>query len=150
MGRRPRAPPGHQVCAETGLQVHPELDHRALIRFASCLFSLPWKSWGRSVVTPAGPTGFHRAPAPSSLSPTAAGPSAERPRHCWCRDTGRRARGHFRELHEWKQLRGRNGAWPISEDGKAVAGQGAGAILGDPSPRKTSERKGKVLSLLTQ
>lgn len=84
------------------------------------------------------------------LGHTAAGLSAERPWHCWCWDSGRRPRGHFQELRGWKWLRGRNGAWPISEDGKAAAGQGAGAISGDLFPQKASERKGKVLSSFTQ
>lgn len=37
-----------------------------------------------------------------------------------------------------------------SQDGKAAAGQGAGAISGDPSAQKASECQDKVLSLFTQ
>lgn len=74
------------------------------------------------------------------LSHTTAGLSAERPWHCWCWDPSRKPRGRSQELREWKQLRGRDGAWPISEDGKAAAGQGAGAVSGDPHTHTKSQR----------
>ena len=142
----PTAPPNHQVCAGIG-----QCNHTTLIRFASCLSSLPWKSWGRSGVISAASTVTHGASALRSLIPGLAWPSTTealalrlalghdgRPRDCLPGAHG------SRRLHGQMQLRGRNGGLAISwRMRRRQPGRGEGAVSGNPSPKKANENKGK-------
>lgn len=137
----PRAPPNQSVCAETGPWIHRAVRPHSSRQVCVLSFLHPLEIMRKSRAEPPPRRSGDSCPVPTHSS---AWLSATKAQHCaWCWTQTGVPGDAFQGLHEQKQLRRRNGAWPNLGGWTEAAGQGEGLFQGSPPCQKPAKAKAR-------